>query len=1020
VSSAVLLLLLFLSSPGSSLAVPGSASTPFWLVRVIDAPGSELSSSVGLAYSPEASAFLVPRAAGAGDVMLVSPFGDALGTVQIPAAVDPVNIAFDAAADRLLLFDATSSKLIDVKAQPDGRPDRSRVSRLDALPFGVQDPQGMTVDAETGTLFILDGRARRLVRIAPDALRGSGASAAPRASVTRLDLDDVGSDALRGVAFNPANRHLYVLAPSLQRLHELTEAGRLVDSHDLSHLPLSDPGGIAIAPSGDQTDDPAEMSLYVVDAGDPATSGAILEVSLTEAAVVAASAPLVAAFLVNTIDAFDFSPPSPDSAGLAYDPASDHLLISDSEVNEMSIFRDVNVWETSLDGDQIFETSSTTRFSGEPTGIAYDSFSGHYLISDDNAKQVFEIDLGRDQRLGTSDDVVTSLETRDFGSSDPEGVAYDSVRGRLFIADGANSEIYEIDPGSNGRIDGAPPGGDDQLVNQFDTESLGIRDPEGVEFDPESGDLYVVGRPSDRVAQITTAGVLVRMIDTSEADARKPAGITLAPGSIDPTTTVLYVAARGVDNGSDPSENDGRVYELAFGGAPPPPPPPQDGIVDVRVASSSDDAEEKASGSVSLGSSDLELVFDGSDQTVGMRFVQVFVPRNALILKAHIQFTVDEATSVATSLTIEGQAIGDASTFSSTSLNVSSRDRTAASVSWWPPAWTSAGDAGMEQRSADIAPIIQEIVNRSDWSSGQALVILISGMGERVAESYDGSAGKAPLLHIEFATESGDCGNGVRDPGEECDGSDLGGATCSNGGCSGGTPSCSSACTLDFSGCTGCPDCGNGLREFGEECDGADLGGEDCGTLGFYCQVGAGLGCNSDCTYDANDCIPGACGDGSVQGECSEVCDGSNLAGETCQSRGFGGGDLACVASCLDFDTSNCSPCNNNGICEAGEDCGNCPGDCLEAPSCGNGICETADGEDCLSCPEDCNGLQKRKPSTRFCCGDGAGTNPVGCGDARCGGPELCLSSPAVPSCCGDATCEGAETAQSCAVDCGP
>jgi uncharacterized protein YjiK len=566
VSSAVLLLLLFLSSPGSSLAVPGSASTPFWLVRVIDAPGSELSSSVGLAYSPEASAFLVPRAAGAGDVMLVSPFGDALGTVQIPAAVDPVNIAFDAAADRLLLFDATSSKLIDVKAQPDGRPDRSRVSRLDALPFGVQDPQGMTVDAETGTLFILDGRARRLVRIAPDALRGSGASAAPRASVTRLDLDDVGSDALRGVAFNPANRHLYVLAPSLQRLHELTEAGRLVDSHDLSHLPLSDPGGIAIAPSGDQTDDPAEMSLYVVDAGDPATSGAILEVSLTEAAVVAASAPLVAAFLVNTIDAFDFSPPSPDSAGLAYDPASDHLLISDSEVNEMSIFRDVNVWETSLDGDQIFETSSTTRFSGEPTGIAYDSFSGHYLISDDNAKQVFEIDLGRDQRLGTSDDVVTSLETRDFGSSDPEGVAYDSVRGRLFIADGANSEIYEIDPGSNGRIDGAPPGGDDQLVNQFDTESLGIRDPEGVEFDPESGDLYVVGRPSDRVAQITTAGVLVRMIDTSEADARKPAGITLAPGSIDPTTTVLYVAARGVDNGSDPSENDGRVYELAFGG----------------------------------------------------------------------------------------------------------------------------------------------------------------------------------------------------------------------------------------------------------------------------------------------------------------------------------------------------------------------------------------------------------------------------------------------------------------------
>jgi DNA-binding beta-propeller fold protein YncE len=1003
--------------PATAAAVAGPEPTQLWLVRVIDAPGSDFSSSAGLTYSPEAGAFLVPQAAGAGRVLVISPFGDALGGVEIPAIGDPINVAFDAAGSRLLLFDTASRQLVVVQATPDGRPEASRFSRLDALPFGVEDPQGMTVDVETGTLFVLDSRARALVSIAPEALRGSAAPA----GVTRLDLEGLGGAPLRGVAFDPVTRQLYVLAPTLKRLYALTETGRVVGSHDLAHLPLSDPRGIAVAPSGDQTDDPAEMSLYLLEGGtggEPSTSGAILEVSLTEAAVEAAAAPLVPSFLVNTIEASGFSPPSPDSAGLAYQPNSDHLLMSDSEVNEMSIFRDVNVWEASLAGDEIFETSSTTRFSGEPTGIAYDTFTGHYLISDDDADEVFDVDPGRDGRLGTSDDVITSLDTRDFGSSDPEGIALDSVRGRLFIADGTNSEIYEIDAGSNGRFDGVPPAGDDQLVNNFDTESLGIRDPEGVEFDAASGDLYVVGRPADRVAQITTGGVLVRMIDTSEANATKPAGIALAPGSLDSSVTNLYIAARGVDNGSDPSENDGRIYEMAFDSAPPP--PPQDGVVDVRVASDSDDAEESASGSVSLGSSDLEMVFDGSDQTVGMRFAQVFVPRGALILKAYVQFTVDEATSVETSLTIEGEAIGDAPTFSSTSLNVSSRDRTQASVGWWPPPWGSAGDAGVDQRTPDISSIIQEIVRRPDWSSGQSLVILVSGFGERVAESHDGTAAAAPLLHVEFATDGGACGNGVRDPGEECDGSDLGGATCGDGGCTGGTPSCSSACTLDFSSCSGCPICGNGLKEGGEECDGADLGGEDCGTLGFYCQVGGGLGCNADCTFDAADCIPGACGDGSVQADCNEVCDGSNLAGESCQSQGFGGGDLACVATCLDFDTSGCGPCNDNGVCEVGEDCDNCPGDCLEAPSCGNGICETANGEDCLSCPEDCNGLQRKKPSLRFCCGSGAGTNPVGCSDARCGGPDSCLSAPAVPSCCGDATCEGAESALSCAVDCAP
>jgi hypothetical protein len=48
------------------------------------------------------------------------------------------------------------------------------------------------------------------------------------------------------------------------------------------------------------------------------------------------------------------------------------------------------------------------------------------------------------------------------------------------------------------------------------------------------------------------------------------------------------------------------------------------------------------------------------------------------------------------------------------------------------------------------------------------------------------------------------CGNGRMDPGEVCDGADLGGATCSTGTMGTrplGTMSCSSACTLDVSAC---------------------------------------------------------------------------------------------------------------------------------------------------------------------------------------------------------------------------
>jgi len=49
------------------------------------------------------------------------------------------------------------------------------------------------------------------------------------------------------------------------------------------------------------------------------------------------------------------------------------------------------------------------------------------------------------------------------------------------------------------------------------------------------------------------------------------------------------------------------------------------------------------------------------------------------------------------------------------------------------------------------------------------------------------------------------CGNGLKEAGEQCDQTDLGGANCASRGCSGGAPICGVSCTLDYSGCTGCP-----------------------------------------------------------------------------------------------------------------------------------------------------------------------------------------------------------------------
>jgi hypothetical protein len=175
-------------------------------------------------------------------------------------------------------------------------------------------------------------------------------------------------------------------------------------------------------------------------------------------------------------------------------------------------------------------------------------------------------------------------------------------------------------------------------------------------------------------------------------------------------------------------------------------------ILDVSVSASSDDAEESiATGKVNRGSSDLELVDQGAlFQLVGMRFNSLNIPQGATITNASIQFQVNETHSGATSLMIEGEATDNALTFTNANANISSRALTGATIDWAPAPWITEGEAGAAQQTPNIAPIIQEIVERPGWSSGNALVVIISGSGRRNAESFNGDSAGAPVLHVEY------------------------------------------------------------------------------------------------------------------------------------------------------------------------------------------------------------------------------------------------------------------------------
>ncbi len=178
-----------------------------------------------------------------------------------------------------------------------------------------------------------------------------------------------------------------------------------------------------------------------------------------------------------------------------------------------------------------------------------------------------------------------------------------------------------------------------------------------------------------------------------------------------------------------------------------------------KITSSHDDAEEYLDnanqGEMHIWSSDLELTKDGSHkQMIGLRFRNITIPKGATITNATIQFQVDETKPCnGKKVKIFTQKNNNASEFNSNTNNLSNRGRYGP-VNWFPSNWTNIGERGANQKTPNLKTIVQNVIDRSGWKKGNAIVFLMKGgsgqKGQCTAESYDGDADAAPELTIEY------------------------------------------------------------------------------------------------------------------------------------------------------------------------------------------------------------------------------------------------------------------------------
>jgi hypothetical protein len=231
----------------------------------------------------------------------------------------------------------------------------------------------------------------------------------------------------------------------------------------------------------------------------------------------------------------------------------------------------------------------------------------------------------------------------------------------------------------------------------------------------------------------------------------------------------------------------------------------------------------------------------------------------------------------------------------------------------------------------------------SSGSSGVAGGSESTGTAGNTDSNGNAGAGDDTIKPVmcETGGASSVCGNGVLEPGESCDGADVRGLTCTtlDPFFTAGALSCATNCTLDTNHCVH-GTCGNGVIDPGEDCEPSIFDGNQtpCSSLLPAETDNALVQCTATtCRYDFSNCdaAPKAvCGNGKL--EAGEQCDGEARFVRTCVEYrlDYTGGGFGCTSDCR-LDISRCTLCDGtrcgDGIIGYGEQC---DGDNLGAYTC--------------------------------------------------------------------------------------
>ena len=254
-----------------------AATTQLYLVRTIDTSAWSPSSPdpSGITYHPPSGQLIV--ADGEVDeikalfttkqnVFRANLGGALVGTMStIGFTPEPTGISYNPADGHLFYSDDDAHKIFEVNPGSDGAlgTGDDAITSFDVSAFGSLDPEDVNYDLLAPGLWIIDGSNAQVYHLLPGANgRFDGVAPAGDDVLSQFDTRRLGIIDPEGIYRDPATGNLILTSADPTRLYEVSTAGELVRTFDVSAANGIKLAGVVMAPSSTAA---GVINFYLVD-----------------------------------------------------------------------------------------------------------------------------------------------------------------------------------------------------------------------------------------------------------------------------------------------------------------------------------------------------------------------------------------------------------------------------------------------------------------------------------------------------------------------------------------------------------------------------------------------------------------------------------------------------------------------------------------------------------------------------------------------------------------------------------